>query len=88
MEENASSNTLHTIQRLLADELDLDPEKLDPALPLVELGIDSLTLIECFFKIEDAFGIKIENSQINPNSIQEIANMIDRLVAARSVSKS
>ena len=35
--ERARSNTLQAVQRLLADRLELDPAKLDPAAPLEEL---------------------------------------------------
>ena len=51
--------TLQTVQKIIATELDVDPATLDPARPLQELGIDSLTVMECLFKIEDEFKISI-----------------------------
>jgi acyl carrier protein len=78
--------TLQTVQQLLAGELSLPVESLDPVLPLDELGIDSLTLIECMFKLEDKFGISVATSEINVNTLQDIADMVDRLVAEKDAA--
>ena len=77
--------TLHTIQQLLASELSLDIDSLDPARPLEELGIDSLAVIECMFKLEDKFGISVANHDANAKTLQDIANLVDRLVAEKNL---
>ena len=77
--------TLHTIQQLLASELSLDIASLDPARPLEELGIDSLAVIECMFKLEDQFGISVANHDANAKTLQDIANLVDRLVAEKNL---
>jgi len=77
--------TLHTIQQLLAGELSLPPDSLDPARPLDELGIDSLAVIECMFKLEDKFGISIPNHDANAKTLQDIADLVDRLVAEKTL---
>lgn len=81
-------HTLEAVQLFLAEELALDPAKLDPELPLGELGIDSLMLMECFFKLEDEFGISLEGSGATPNTIGEITDLIDGLLAAKVLAKS
>ena len=75
--------TLQVIQQLLAGELAMDPSRLEPASPLEELGIDSLTLIECMFKLEDKFGISVANGEFKVNTLQDIADLVDKLVADR-----
>jgi acyl carrier protein len=77
--------TLHTIQQLLAGELSLPSDNLDPARPLDELGIDSLAVIECMFKLEDKFGISIANHDANAKTLQDIADLVDRLVAEKTL---
>jgi acyl carrier protein len=77
--------TLQTIQHLLAAELSLDADTLDPARPLDELGIDSLAVIECMFKLEDEFGISVANQDANVRTVQDIANLVDRLVADKKL---
>jgi len=75
--------TLQAVQQLIARELDLDPASLDPGRPLDELGIDSLTVMECLFKIEDEFKISVDNSSLAVTTLQDIADMVDALVAAK-----
>ena len=60
----------------------------DPGTSLGELGIDSLTLTECMFKIEDRFGITVSNSDTNVKTLKDIADMVDRLVAEKHVEAS
>ena len=76
-------NTLQTVQQLLAKELDLDPAILDPARPLEELGIDSLAVTECLFKLEETFEITVANSDTAVHNLQDIADMVDRLLAVK-----
>jgi len=76
-------STLQTVQNLIATELDLDPAALDPGRPLDELGIDSLSVMECLFKIEDEFKISVAGSSLAVTTLQEIADMVDSLLAVR-----
>ena len=77
--------TLQTVQKLIATELDLNPAELDPNRPLQELGIDSLTVMECLFKIEDEFKISVSgSSNLAVSTLQDIADMVDALVSAKT----
>lgn len=75
--------TLQTVQKLIASELELDPEALDPGRPLDELGIDSLSVMECLFKIEDEFKISVAGTSLAMRTLQDIADMVDSLLATR-----
>lgn len=79
-----TTTTLQTVQKLIAGELDLDPAALDPSRPLQELGIDSLTVMECLFKIEDEFKINVEGSNLAVSTLQDIADLVDTLVRAKA----
>jgi acyl carrier protein len=76
--------TLQTVQKLIATELELDAATLDPNLPLQDLGIDSLTVMECLFKIEDEFKISVEGSNLAVSTLQDIADLVDQLVSAKT----
>ena len=76
--------TLQTVQKIIASELDVDPSKLDPNRPLQELGIDSLTVMECLFKIEDEFKISVSSTGLSVSTLQDIADMVDALVLAKA----
>ena len=49
----------HDLERIIVELLGLEEGELDPARPLGELGIDSLTAAELSAAIEDRFGLII-----------------------------
>ncbi|HUN69268.1 MAG TPA: phosphopantetheine-binding protein [Burkholderiales bacterium] len=57
-------DTLARIKHLAVKELSLDADKLDPNAPLDQIGMDSLTLIEFMFKVEDEFGVKVSDEDL------------------------
>lgn len=77
-------STLATVQRLIAAEIDIDVESLEPLRPLDELGVDSLAIIEIMFKLEDQFGVRMPEERIPIRTVQDIADLVDRLVAERA----
>lgn len=80
--------TLQTVQKIIATELDLDPASLEAGRPLEELGIDSLTVMECLFKIEDEFRISVGASKTVLGTLQDIADMVDCLLATKAAEVS
>jgi acyl carrier protein len=80
--------TLAAVQKVIAAELDLEASDLDPARSLEELGVDSLGVIEVMFKLEDEFNIKMPDERVPIKTVQDIADLVDRLVSERdSVQK-
>jgi acyl carrier protein len=75
--------TLASVQKLIAAELDLVVSDLDPARSLEELGVDSLGVIEVMFKLEDEFNIKMPDERVPIKTVQDIADLVDRLVSER-----
>lgn len=52
------------IQKLLADQLNIAPEKITPDSKLLEdLGADSLDFVEMLMALEDDFGVTITDEQ-------------------------
>lgn len=80
--------TLQTVQKIISSELGLDQASLDPARPLDELGIDSLTVMECLFKIEDEFDIRVDGSSVAVRTLQDIADMVDSVLATKAAEVS
>lgn len=77
-------DTLTTVQQLIAAEAEVKIEDLAPDRPLEELGVDSLSVLEVSFKIEDTFGIKMPDERVPLRTVQDIADLVDRLVAQQS----
>lgn len=77
-------DTLTTVQQLIAAEADLKVEDLAPGRPLEELGVDSLSVLMATFKIEETFGVKMPDERVPLRTVQDVADLVDKLVAQRS----
>lgn len=54
-----------------------DPEKLDPAKPLAEQGVDSLELFNAFLAVEEKTGVKIPDERMNDmRTLNDLATFI------------
>ena len=77
-------NTYDCLIRIIADEHKLALEKLTPDARLDELGIDSLSVMELLFKIEDEFSIQVPNDQVPLVTINDVASYVDSLIAEQA----
>ena len=73
--------TLQTIQNMMVEQFALQPADLTPDAQLAALGLDSLSVIEFMFNIEDAFDIKLPDERVEIKTIADIVQVIDRRVA-------
>ena len=74
-------STLQTIQRMMAEQFELKQEDLTPDAQLETLGLDSLSVIEFMFSIEDELHIKLPDERVEIKTVQDIASIVERLVA-------
>jgi len=70
-----------TVAKLLADRLDIDLNAITPETKLESLGADSLAVIELIFDLEDEFGVKMGDERPSLVVVQDIADIVDVLVA-------
>jgi amino acid adenylation domain-containing protein len=66
----------HELTRLLAEVAGLGPDELEPSQPLVEQGLDSLSLTQATLELERVFGIKLRFRRL-----MEDLDSVDRLTA-------
>jgi acyl carrier protein len=65
---------VHTrLRELAAREFSIDPDTLDPASELKSLKIDSLAYLEFTFKVEEAFGISLDEEEVK--AVRTIADL-------------
>jgi|GEM_PF-889069 len=75
-------STLDKLQDILVQDYNLERARLAPDAVLSTLGLDSLSLLELMFKIEDGFNVKIPgDTPTNLLSIQDVVAYIDGLIA-------
>ncbi len=77
-------STLDTLQDILVRDYGLPRERLSTDARLDTLGMDSLSLLELMFKIEDGFQVKIPGDPPSDlRTVRDVVAYIDGLVADR-----
>jgi len=66
-----------TIKKLLSERLEIPEENILPQTNLESLNVDSLTLIELIFDLEDEFHIKIGDERPSLVTMQDLTDYID-----------
>jgi len=68
----------------MAEQFELKLEDIKPDSLLENLGLDSLSIIEFMFNLEDAFKIKLPDERVELKTVQDIANNIDKLITSQN----
>ena len=76
--------TLEALKQLLHDHFGVDTTTLDASAPLVDYGLDSLSLAELMFTVEEHFDIEFPPNQQDVQTLSEIAGLIDSLQLAKA----
>ena len=83
-----SSGTFQKISEILTSKFHVDPGVISPQTLLTELGIDSLSLMEFVFAVEDAFNLRIPEDRLDPREagidLQKLSNVIDEFILSSS----
>jgi acyl carrier protein len=82
-------STLETLQDILVRDYGLERDRLSPDAALDTLGMDSLSLLELMFKIEDGFHVKIPGDPPSDlRTVRDVVAYIDELIADRAAKAS
>ena len=74
-------SSLQTIQRMMVEQFDLKLENLTPDAQLESLGLDSLSVIEFMFNLEDELKIKLPEERVEIKTIGDVVNILDKIIA-------
>ena len=78
-------STLQALQDILVREYDLTREQLAPNAVLTTLGLDSLSVLELMFKIEDRFHVTISgDTPTDLITVSDVVRFIDGLLASKA----
>ena len=80
-------NTWERIKKLFIKNFDFPEERLRPEATIESIGLDSLDKIEFLFALEKEFNVKIPDREVTLNSIQDMINVIERLVSEQHKQK-
>ena len=79
------SNTLEQLCRTAQRELGAEALNDKVETPFVELGLDSLGLVDFMFTVEDHFHVNIEHDRALQNpTLAGLATLVDELLAAKA----
>jgi acyl carrier protein len=73
-------STLQVLTQIIADKMEIDPTAIRPESTFEELGLDSLDTFDIIFNAEDAFKINVPNEQVNITTLQDVVDMVNRLI--------
>jgi acyl carrier protein len=80
-------STLQTLQDILVKDYRLTRDQVAPDAVLAALGLDSLSVLELMFKIEDQFHLKIaDDTPTDLVTVNDVVLYIDSLLAKKDVS--
>jgi acyl carrier protein len=73
------------VDDFLLTQTHISPEKLaDPSIKMVDLGLDSLGVVEMLFEVEDRYGIHIEDAMQYQNmTLSEVVSHMEQIVRAK-----
>lgn len=80
------SETFVVVRELIAKDHAVAPETLTPETPLKTLEIDSLSLIELIFTLEERFNVEADKVPDDLPTLGSVADYIDSLIAARAAA--
>ena len=67
----------------LVEKFDVDAEKISAGSNLSDLGLDSLSIVELVFDVEDEYDIEISEEDANFASLGQAAELVEKLVKAK-----
>ena len=75
-------DTFEKIRALLAEQLDIDPEKITPDSDIVnDFGADSLDVIDMITVLSDEFGVEIPDEDIeNFHTVGDVVNYLEERI--------
>lgn len=75
--------TLDELKQLIKDSFGIDPNSVKEDSSLADYGLDSLSLVELLFVIEEHFDLDIPSSRSEIKTLSGLASMIDELKSAQ-----
>lgn len=76
--------TLNELKQLIHTTFDIEIDTLQSDTPLAEYGLDSLSMAELLFAVEDHFHVDFPDTPKDVETLVQLANLIDELRLAKA----
>ena len=77
-------SSLKELQDLIHEKYGIEAAALDPHASMRDKGFDSLALVEFVFAIEDHFSISLPDTDVNVDTLAELAAVVDKVRLAQA----
>jgi acyl carrier protein len=77
-------SSLMELQELIHEKYGIEQSVLDPHTSMREKGVDSLTMVEFLFAVEDHFHIDMPEADSNLDTLAELAVVVDKILASKT----
>lgn len=77
-------STLDELKQLIHTSFGIDPETLKADAPLSDYGLDSLSLAELLFAVEEHFNIDFPDERVDVKTLNGLAALLDDLKLAKA----
>ena len=71
------------VVQILVEKYGVDRDKVSPDANMADLGLDSLSIAELVFDIEDEFGIEVTTEEANFSTLGGAVALVDRCIEAK-----
>jgi acyl carrier protein len=80
MTDTTKQDTFDKVATIIADKLSIDKKTITLQSTLQDLGADSLDIVEIIMKVEEQFGIEINDEEAEKlKNVQDVVEYIHRL---------
>ena len=77
-------NSYSFLSEILVEKYNVQAAAVRPEATLTELGLDSLSLAELLFDLEDKFEIEVPEDRAGLTTLGEAAALVDELIRAKT----
>ena len=84
--DQAQNEILRCLKDLVSEKIGVDPELLIPGAVLADIGIDSYSLIELVFSVEEELSIRIPMDGVAVTTVDDVVSVIQKALATRASS--
>lgn len=85
-----TSPVFNTVAAILEKDFKLAPEQVRPDTTLIDLGLDSLALMEFVFAVEDAFRLRIPEDRLNPReagiTLEQLCRVVEEMLGQHATA--
>lgn len=80
MTDVTKQDTFDKVTAIIADKLSIDKKSITPQATLHDLGADSLDIVEIIMKVEEQFGIEINDEEAEKlKNVQDVVDYVHSL---------